>query len=219
MRPIVQNGGMGDSAAGTRSQRRGLDTRERVLAAAAAEFTANGVAGARINRIAADAQASKERIYAWYGDKETLFNHVMQRGLDTIAEAVPIDVDLVDYTVRLHDYFTEHPDSHRVATWAWMDAGRDTELSLRLPAYRHKVDTIARAQREGLADAMWEPHGLLALLLSIATSWLMAAPEIHALSPEAGRAARALRRAEVARAAERIIRPSNSEDRPTGEAP
>lgn len=35
-----------------------------------AEFAECGVDGARINRIAERARASKERIYAWFGDKE-----------------------------------------------------------------------------------------------------------------------------------------------------
>ena len=41
-----------------------------------AEFALHGVDGARINRIAERARAGKERIYAWFGDKDALFDTV-----------------------------------------------------------------------------------------------------------------------------------------------
>ena len=42
----------------------------RILEAAEAEFTRFGVIGARIDRIAREAHASKERLYAYFGDKQ-----------------------------------------------------------------------------------------------------------------------------------------------------
>ena len=52
-----------------------------ILAAARAEFAHYGLAGARIDRIARTAQASKERLYAHFGDKETLFREVLAADL------------------------------------------------------------------------------------------------------------------------------------------
>lgn len=190
-----------------REQMRGRETRERVLVAAAAEFTEFGVAGARINRIAEVARASKERIYAWFGDKDQLFDQVMQHALDDLSTAIPIDTDLVGYTMRLHDYFAEHPRLQRVAVWAWIhDAGRADAVSAgRTQTYQHKLDVIGQSQALGLADAEWNPATLLALLLSTATSWLMAPAEIHAITPDDGD--RAACRADVERAATLLVRP------------
>ena len=190
-----------------REQERGRDTRDRVLAAASAEFTEHGVAGARINRIAEAAHASKERIYAWFGDKDALFDQVMRRGLDDLARAVPITTDLVDYTLRLHDHFVEHPRSQRVAIWAWVhdSRGLDEVSEDRLDGYRHKLAVIEEAQRLGLADSSWSPASLLALILSTATSWLMAPVEVHIIAPAAEH--RADGRQAVEEAARRLILP------------
>src|SRR5205085_2785954 len=65
-------------------------TRRRILAAATAEFAAHGVAGARVDRIAANAQANKRAIYDYFGDKRALFAAVLEQQLSQVAEAVPI---------------------------------------------------------------------------------------------------------------------------------
>ena len=194
-----------------REQERGRDTRDRVLAAASEEFTEHGVAGARINRIAEAAHASKERIYAWFGDKDALFDEVMRRGLDDLARAVPITTDLVDYTLRLHDHFAEHPRSQRVAIWAWVhdSRGLDEVSEDRLDGYRHKLAVIEESQRLGSADSSWNPASLLSLILSTATSWLMAPVEVHIVASATEYAAdhRADRRRAVEEAARRLILP------------
>src|SRR5882724_2004178 len=53
------------------------ELRGEILEAARAEFASYGLAGARIDRIARTANASKERLYAHFGDKETLFREVV----------------------------------------------------------------------------------------------------------------------------------------------
>src|SRR3981189_168640 len=49
------------------------ELRGEILAAARTEFAQYGLAGARIDRIAGSAHASKERLYAHFADKEALF--------------------------------------------------------------------------------------------------------------------------------------------------
>ncbi len=173
-----------------------------------AEFAECGVDGARINRIAERARASKERIYAWFGDKEALFDTVMQVGLEELSRVVPITPDLVDYTVRLHDTFAARPDLQRIAVWAWLhERGRAVGVSeQRLEGYHRKIAVIREAQRTGLADPAWSPHHLLAALISLATSWLMAPTELHQSLGADATTAEASRR-EVRRAAERLVHP------------
>lgn len=176
-----------------------------------AEFAEHGVDGARINRIAERARASKERIYAWFGDKETLFDTVMQVGLEELSRAVPITTDLVDYTVRLHDTFAARPDLQRAAVWAWLhERGRTERVSeQRLAGYRHKIAVIEQAQRDGAVDPSWPPHQLLAALIALATSWLMAPTELHRTAAEDAGPAPASRDL-VRRAAERLVRPAGA---------
>jgi AcrR family transcriptional regulator len=52
-------------------------TREKILAAARAEFAEHGLEGARVDRIAARAGANKAMIYYHYHSKENLYNEVI----------------------------------------------------------------------------------------------------------------------------------------------
>lgn len=76
-------------------------TRARLLDAAFAEFAEHGLAGARVDRVAAAAGANKRMIYVYFGNKEQLFDRVVERCLAEGAEAVPFDVaDLPGYAGR-----------------------------------------------------------------------------------------------------------------------
>lgn len=57
---------------------RALATRQRILDAALAEFAAKGLAGARVDEIAARAGANKRMIYAYFGAKEELWLAVLE---------------------------------------------------------------------------------------------------------------------------------------------
>ena len=63
-------------------------TRARILDAAIAEFTAYGLAGARIDRIAETADANKRSIYVYFENKELLFNAALHRVLSDLQTDV-----------------------------------------------------------------------------------------------------------------------------------
>ncbi len=63
-------------------------TRERILEAALAEFATYGIAGARVDRIAATAGCNKNLIYIYFENKETLFTTVLQKHLARVYEGV-----------------------------------------------------------------------------------------------------------------------------------
>ncbi|PTA45158.1 TetR family transcriptional regulator [Micromonospora sp. RP3T] len=134
---------------------RGLETRQRVLVAAMAEFAQHGVDGARINRIAERAWASKERIHAWFGDKDAVFATVMETGLKELSRVVPITPNLVGYAVRPHDTFAARPDPQRIAAWAWLHERGHAEPASekRVAGYRHKIEVIRDAQRASARSA------------------------------------------------------------------
>ncbi len=58
---------------------RAAATRQRILDAATAEFAEHGLAGARVDEIAARAGANKRMLYAYYGSKEELWLTVLER--------------------------------------------------------------------------------------------------------------------------------------------
>ena len=100
------------------------DTKRRLLAAAAAEFAERGIAGARIDRIAAQAAANKALIYTYFGNKEELFDAVFNALVVDTVHDVPIDADdLVSYAGQLFDRNISHPQALRLAIWHSLQRG------------------------------------------------------------------------------------------------
>lgn len=62
-------------------------TRARILAAAKSEFARLGLAGARVDEIADRAQANKRMIYHYFGNKEKLFQAVVEEAYYDIRAA------------------------------------------------------------------------------------------------------------------------------------
>ncbi|MYA18344.1 MAG: helix-turn-helix transcriptional regulator [Gammaproteobacteria bacterium] len=60
-------------------------TRAKILSAAVSEFSANGYAGARIDRIASRAGANKRLIYHHFGGKQAVFEAVLAEQLTTAS--------------------------------------------------------------------------------------------------------------------------------------
>ena len=90
-------------------------TRKRLITAARAEFAEHGIAGARVDRIAANAQANKAQIYHYFGSKDLLFDAVWEELVKEVVRAAPIDVeDLPRFAARLSDTYAEHPDLMRL---------------------------------------------------------------------------------------------------------
>lgn len=150
-------------------------TRQRILDAAATEFAAHGVAGARVDRIAAAARANKRAIYDYFGDKHALFAAVLHRQLSDVAAAVPIDTDLADYAQRLAVYHAEHPEALRLLLWEALELG-DHEVpaeAARTAHYRHKVDAITSS-----GSFAGDPRALVFFTLGL-VSWTFAVPQLR----------------------------------------
>ncbi|MFE4357919.1 TetR family transcriptional regulator [Kitasatospora xanthocidica] len=127
-------------------------TKERILTAAATEFAAYGVAGARVDRIAAQAQANKRAIYDYFGDKNRLFAAVLERLMADLAQAVPPgDEDLAAYAERLFDYHRDHPEALRLLLWEALELG-DQPVPGEADRTRHYQDKIRAARPAGSGD-------------------------------------------------------------------
>ena len=74
-------------------------------------FSAYGLAGARIDRIATAAAANKRSIYVYFGSKEKLFDAALHHVLTRMIEDVPLtEDDLPGYAGRLFDYHLVRPE-------------------------------------------------------------------------------------------------------------
>lgn len=149
-------------------------TRDRILSAARTEFARYGIAGARIDRIAKAAKTSKERVYAYFESKESLYRFVSGQELTAIVEATRMDpADLPGYAGRLHDYYTTHPEQFRLLQWGRLELDPDeaTPDDPVQATMAGKLELLRRAQREGILDPSWDPIDILVLLNQIAASW------------------------------------------------
>jgi len=189
-------------------RRNAAASKQRLLAAATAEFVAHGVAGARVDRIAAAADANKRLIYDYFGDKDGLFDAVLERFTEDAVGAVPIDAtDLPAYAARLFDYHCDHPDLLRLVTWARLE-GRTTPSAQeqRRASYRRRAAAIDNAQRAGTVTSALSGSQLLDLIESLAVGWTAAARGVLA-TPRQLKAERTAQRQAIAEAVRRIVEP------------
>jgi AcrR family transcriptional regulator len=151
---------------------RGAATRQRIIDVATREFAEYGIAGARIERIVAAARTNKAQLYAYFGNKEGLFDAIFYGSLDRIVNVVPIDAtDLAEWAVRLYDEYLERPDVIRLATWARLER-RPTGLLVDETERRDdaKLRAIAEAQAAGLVRA-GDPFDLMAVVIAMSMAW------------------------------------------------
>jgi AcrR family transcriptional regulator len=155
-------------------------TKARIFEAAVAEFARYGIAGARIDRIAAEAKANKQLIYAYYGNKGELFASVLEKKMLDLAISVPFDPDDVEGWVdRLLDYHAANPELLRLLFWEGMEYGT-AELpheAERQDHYARKVAAVRDGQARGvITDAIPAPD-LLFLLVAM-TNWASVVPQM-----------------------------------------
>ncbi|MFK3981680.1 TetR family transcriptional regulator [Micromonospora sp. NPDC050397] len=158
-------------------------TRQRLLEAASREFAAYGIAGARVDRIAAAAKSNKAQIYHYFESKDGLFDAVFNALVADAVREVPLDVDdLPGYAGRLFDGYEAHPEVARLATWYRLErAGSQAPLESIIASNRHKVERIEQAQREGLLTTRYKAVDLLALVVHLASLWTATTPEFTTL--------------------------------------
>jgi len=143
------------------------DTKRRLLDAAADEFAQRGIAGARVDRIAAAANANKALIYSYFGNKEDLFDAVFNALVVDTVHDVPIDAsDLPGYAGRLFDRNLSRPQALRLAIWHSLERGGAAALPDAVTvANQGKVEAIAEAQERGEVNRTF-PAGELMVLIT-----------------------------------------------------
>jgi AcrR family transcriptional regulator len=154
------------------------ETKRRIMAAATAEFATHGIAGARVDRIAEQSASSKERIYAYFGNKEELFDAVFSQSIQATLDTVHFDAgDLPGYAGRMFDHFTDNPDGLRLSTWYRLERPEGIALPSVTAANHSRLKALTDAQRAGTLPGHFNPVQLLALIQSVATAWATMNPE------------------------------------------
>lgn len=114
---------MSETAKGpTKRELAGQETKENILKIATEEFSEKGLAGARIDEIAARTASSKRMIYYYFGGKDGLYRAVLERAYSRIRDqeqASKFETMMPEEAIRAiighnFDYHYRHPDFVRL---------------------------------------------------------------------------------------------------------
>lgn len=91
-------------------------TRQNIIEVAAQEFALNGLAGARIDEIAAKTRSSKRMIYYYFGDKEGLYVSALENAYRQVREGeAQLDVEglpPIEALRKLVEFTFDHHHQH-----------------------------------------------------------------------------------------------------------
>ena len=191
-------------------------TRARIFEAASAEFALHGVAGARVDRVAEAARANKARIYEYFGNKEQLFETVLEEELHRLTTELPVPEnprEIPEFVGRAFDYHQAHPNLVRLLHWEALHFGTGPipGEAARRRFYGERAERLGQGQKSGHVDAKFDPRHLHFLLLALATSWF-GLPQLARMHVEGDPFARQMladHRHHVVEAVERILRPES----------
>ena len=150
-----------------------IRTRGVILEAARTEFAAHGLAGGRVDRIARAAGANVQRIYAYYSDKQGLFDAVVLDAAQSLAAAIGSDqADIESFARTTFDYVVSNPANTRTMTWARLEreaeffSMMDTGITGPTP-----LSMVATLQKAGLVTTDWDATSILEAIVALCERW------------------------------------------------
>ena len=158
-------------------------TRERILAAALKEFSAKGLAGARVDRIARRARINKRMLYHYFGDKEDLFREVLARKLrERVAWMAAAPDDPADGLTFWLAIAAGDRDWVRLLQWEALSAADSPVImeTERRRAVERAIDKLKQQQTSGLVAPDLDPRQVL-LSMTALTTFPVAFPQITRL--------------------------------------
>ncbi|MDX3451476.1 TetR family transcriptional regulator [Streptomyces sp. ME02-8801-2C] len=154
-------------------------TRAEILDVATKEFARAGLAGARVDEIAALTRTTKRMIYYYFGGKEQLFTAVLERAYTVIRQAEQdLDVEHLDPVAAIRrlaeltfDHHEAHPDFIRLVSIENIHEGEHITASEQLgkigsPALEVIRRILASGRESGLFTADVDAVDLHAMISS-----------------------------------------------------
>ena len=155
-------------------------TRSRIRAAALAEFSAEGFAGARVARIARRARINKRMLYHYFGNKEDLFREIFDRKLQERAGWITeAPAGLGASLAYWFQMACEDIDWIRLIQWEALAAGdgRVIREEERQASLARALDDLRDRQRRGLVPGDLDAGQLLLTILGVLT-YPLAFPQV-----------------------------------------
>jgi TetR/AcrR family transcriptional regulator len=198
------------------------NTRRKLLVAARREFARNGLAGARVDEIAAQAGVNKQLVYHYFGDKDAIYFAVLEWMYDEIVQherSFSVDGYSPDQAIRKlvqssFDYLELHPDFVSILNDENRnDAAHVRNLAhfadIRTPLLRIFSRTLAQGVRQGLFRKGVSPEQLYISITALSYFYFSGMPILSAiLNKDLGtKAARRTRRTHVVDFVMQSLRP------------
>lgn len=142
-------------------------SRERILNAAIAEFAANGIGGARMDRIATASGRNKNLIYFYFGNKEELYQAVLLDQIRRFNASIPFTPgDLSGYGARIFDFVSSDQNAMRLLAWGRLERPQYLDDLKRVDP---RLAALKNAQGNQEISASFSPELLLSAVLALAT--------------------------------------------------
>src|ERR1700758_5154759 len=153
------------SSNGPTVQRRNPEaTRRKLLVAARREFAANGLAGARVDEIAARAGVNKQLVYHYFGDKDALYLAVLEWVYEEIRaqerklnlEGLPPEQAIRKLIEASFDHLDAHPDFIVLLNDENRGGARHVRGSRKLEAMHSPlVSMVDKILKQGVRDGIF----------------------------------------------------------------
>lgn len=169
-------------------------TRRKLLVAARREFARNGLAGARVDEIAAQAGVNKQLVYHYFGDKDAIYFAVLEWMYDEIVQHERIfnvdglrpDQALRKLVQSSFDYLELHPDFVAILN----DENRNEAVhvrnlahfaDIRSPLLRIFSRILSQGVREGLFRKGVSPEQLYISITALSYFYFSGMPTLSAI--------------------------------------
>lgn len=175
-------------------QARSVETRARLLSAAAAIIAEHGIEGASVDAIAERAERTSGSLYGQFGSKDGLIVELLDQSKDVVAQSMLVDIEaattLDERLAAMWRNFAEPPPAARDwvrfehEVWVWANRPGNEDAKARLATrYRDEFATLAGALDDWAAEGLIAPPGPVDRVATVVVSTLIGLEMTYRLDP------------------------------------
>jgi AcrR family transcriptional regulator len=165
-------------------QARSLETRARLLAAAAAVVAEQGIEGASVDAIAERAERTSGSLYGQFGSKAGLIVELLDQSKDVVAQSMLVDIEaattLEERLAAMWRNFADPPPAARDwvrfehEVWVWANRPGNEAARARLATrYRVEFASLAGALEGWAAEGLIAPEGPIDRVATVVVGTLL----------------------------------------------